>query len=180
LSWSNPIRIEPRRAREFSGGVGSRFQREHNLADPGLAAGNGGTGNSIDDFLQRLPGSFRWPKPNAKRLRLRWRRSAHVGGGRGGGGLAADGKPEAAGNACVACGVRCRGARFCVWCGAASGKVSEAPVAVAPGSAQHHYHHHYHHLVPNGASTAAASTSEPESSAPRDGHQVLRVRRRAG
>ena len=23
-------------------------------------------GNAIDEFLQRLPGSFRWPKPNAE------------------------------------------------------------------------------------------------------------------
>lgn len=144
-------------------------QREHNLADPGLAAGNGGTGNSIDDFLQRLPGSFRWPKPNAEAVAAAVEAIQRMSGGAAAAeGLAADGKPEAAGNACVACGGSMpAGARFCVWCGAASGKVSEAPVAVAPGSAQHHYHHHYHHLVPNGASTAAASTSEPESSAPR-------------
>jgi ketosteroid isomerase-like protein len=142
---------------------------ENNLPEPGLAEGNGGTGNSIDDFLQRLPGSFRWPKPNAEAVAAAVEAIQRMSGGAAAAeDLAADGKPEAAGNPCAACGGSLpAGARFGVWCGAPNSKVSDAPAAVAPGSAQHHYHHHYHHIVPNGASTAAASTSEPESSAPR-------------
>ncbi|MGA3107091.1 MAG: DUF4440 domain-containing protein [Terriglobales bacterium] len=143
--------------------------RENNPSEPGLAEGNGGTGNSIDDFLQRLPGSFRWPKPNAEAVAAAVEAIQRMSGGSAAAeDLAADGKPESVGNPCAACGGSLpAGARFCVWCGASSGKVSAAPAAVAPGSAQHHYHHHYHHLVPNGASAASASSSEPESSAPR-------------
>jgi ketosteroid isomerase-like protein len=146
--------------------------RENNPSEPSLAEGNGGTGNSIDDFLQRLPGSFRWPKPNAEAVAAAVEAIQRMSGGSAAAeDLAADGKPEAAGNPCAACGGSLpAGARFCVWCGAPSGKASAAPAVDAPGRAQHsqqhHYHHHYHHLVPNGAS-AAPSTSEPESSAPR-------------
>ncbi len=147
--------------------------RENNLPEPGLAGGNGGTGNSIDDFLQRLPGSFRWPKPNAEAVAAAVEAIQRMSGGSAAAeDLATDGKPEAAGNPCAACGGALPvGAHFCVWCGAPSGKTSEAPAAVVPGSAlhspQHHYHHHYHHIVPNGSATAASSTNESDSSAPR-------------
>jgi ketosteroid isomerase-like protein len=145
--YSNRAEGEPDSLRDESD---LESERENNLSEPGLAEGNGGKG-SIDDFLQRLPGSFRWPKPNAEAVAAAVEAIQRMSGG------AAAAEDLAA------------GARFCVWCGAPSEKVAEVPAAVAPGSAQHspqhHYHHHYHHLVPNGAS--AATSSGPESSAPR-------------
>src|ERR1700727_2178027 len=78
--------------------------RENNLPEPGLAEANGGTGNSIDDFLQRLPGSFRWPKPNAEAVAAAVEAIQRISGAAAAQDLATDGRADDAGTACSSCG----------------------------------------------------------------------------
>jgi len=128
-------------------------------------------GNEIDDFLQRLPGSFRWPKPNAEAVAAAVEAIHRMSG------VAAQdqaaGEADEPGNACSGCGGSLPvGARFCVWCGIpnqpVAGDITAQPQS---GGAQHHFHHHYHHLVPSqtpGHGTASGATSaESEPSTPR-------------
>jgi ketosteroid isomerase-like protein len=132
-------------------------------------------GNEIDDFLQRLPGSFRWPKPNAEAVAAAVEAIHRMSG------MAAQdqaaGEADEPGNACSGCGGSLPvGARFCVWCGIPNQPVAgEATVQPQSGGAQHHFHHHYHHLVPSqipghgtasGATSAASEPSAPRGRAP--------------
>jgi ketosteroid isomerase-like protein len=124
-------------------------------------------GNEIDDFLQRLPGSFRWPKPNAEAVAAAVEAIHRMSGT-----AAQDqapGEVDEPGNACSGCGGSLPvGARFCVWCGIPNQPVAgDATAQPRSGGAQHHFHHHYHHLVPSQspshgtASGATSAESEP-------------------
>jgi ketosteroid isomerase-like protein len=132
-------------------------------------------GNEIDDFLQRLPGSFRWPKPNAEAVAAAVEAIHRMSG------MAeqdqAAGEADEPGNACSGCGGSLPvGARFCVWCGIPNQPVAgDATAQPRSGGAQHHFHHHYHHLVPSqipshgmasGATTAESEPSTPRGRAP--------------
>ena len=127
-------------------------------------------GNEIDEFLQRLPGSFRWPKPNAEAVAAAVEAIHRMSG------TAAqeqEDEAEEPGVACSGCGGSLPvGARFCVWCGIPNQPVAgDATVQSRSGGAQHHFHHHYHHIVPShvsGQRTASGATSaESEPAAPR-------------
>jgi ketosteroid isomerase-like protein len=128
-------------------------------------------GNEIDDFLQRLPGSFRWPKPNAEAVAAAVEAIHRMSG------MAAQdqaaGEADEPGNACSGCGGSLpAGARFCVWCGIPNQLVAgDTTAQPQSGGAQHHFHHHYHHLVPGQVpshGTASGATSgESEPSTPR-------------
>jgi len=116
----------------------------------------------VDDFFQRLPGNFRWPKPNADAIAAAVEAIQRVSGSSAvAQDLAADGAPEAP---CSACGgLLPANARFCVWCGIAIAE--DATAAIRP--AQTHVHHHYHHHVGAAAvpaSEAAAGESSSSSS----------------
>jgi ketosteroid isomerase-like protein len=122
----------------------------------------------IEDFFQRLPGSFRRPKPNAEAVAAAVEAVNRLSGGAIPTGLAAADAADERGKTCSACGGSLpAGARFCVWCG--------IPSAAATGEAQtgqHHFHHHYHHFVPGAAAAGQATTSaapgaEAEPSGPR-------------
>ena len=143
-----------------------------------------------EDFFQRLPSTFRWPKPSADAIAaaaesiLRLSGSAAIAQDMVAAGESA---PEVA-NACAGCGApSSAGSRFCGWCGypidagasaavleAAPGSpASAAARAVHPASAsgQHHFHHHYHHLVPaqgvpTGTAAASSASTEVRGRAP--------------
>jgi len=124
-------------------------------------------GNAIDEFLQRLPGSFRWPKPNAEAVAAAVEAIHRMSGA-----AAQDqaaGEADEAGNACSGCGGSLPvGARFCVWCGIPNQPVvGDATVHPQSGAAQHHIHHHYHHLVPSQGTASGAPSAESEPAAPR-------------
>ena len=124
-------------------------------------------GNQIDDFLQRLPGSFRWPKPNAEAVAAAVEAIHRMSGA-----AAQDqavGDADEPGNACSGCGGSLPvGARFCVWCGIPNQPVvGDATIQPQSGAAQHHIHHHYHHLVPSHGSASGAPSAESEPAAPR-------------
>jgi ketosteroid isomerase-like protein len=125
-------------------------------------------GNDIDEFFRRLPGNFRWPKPNAEAVAAAVEAIHRLSGAAAAQDLEADGKEDEPGSACSACGGALpAGARFCVWCGiphqsAAGGDPAQFRASVA----QHHFHHHYHHVVP-GQGTASAPSAEADSAAPR-------------
>ncbi len=131
-------------------------------------------GNEIDDFLQRLPGSFRWPKPDAEAVAAAVE-AIHRMSGTAAQDQAASAADEP-GNACSGCGGSLPvGARFCVWCGIPSQPVAgEATIQSRSGGAQHHFHHHYHHLVPShvpsqtpsGATSAESGPAAPRGRAP--------------
>src|SRR5208337_4563844 len=75
-------------------------------------------GKDVEDFFQRLPGSFRWPKPNAEAVAAAVEAIHRMSGDSAAQGLAADGEPEPSGDACSGCGGSLpAGARFCIWCG---------------------------------------------------------------
>jgi len=121
-------------------------------------------GKEIEEFFQRLPGSFHWPKPNAEAVAAAVEAIHRMSGSAGTQALAA-GDADQTDNTCSECGGSLpAGARFCGLCG----HPKEPAAAAQPHSrtgAQHHVHHHYHHLVPGAAS--GASSAESLSSAPR-------------
>jgi ketosteroid isomerase-like protein len=127
----------------------------------------------LDEFFQRLPANFRWPKPSADAVAAAVEAIQRMSGGSEAQELPAETGAEP-GYTCAGCGGALpSSARFCVWCGLA--KHASAPGASADPSAQsggqHHFHHHYHHFVPGqgtggpGSSVAEAATSAPRGKA---------------
>jgi ketosteroid isomerase-like protein len=123
--------------------------------------------NVLEDFFQKLPGSFRWPKPDAAAVAAAEEAIHRVASAAGG-----NQTPPAAvvedetERACSACGGLLPAmARFCVWCGVNTSQggtgVGSGPASrdSSVGAPQHHVHHHYHHIVPaqTGTSTADAA-----------------------
>ncbi|MGA2980632.1 MAG: DUF4440 domain-containing protein [Terriglobales bacterium] len=108
----------------------------------------------IEEFFRRLPGNFRWPKPNAESVAAA-AESIHRLSGNAADETAA-GEAGESGSTCSACGCSVpAAARFCAWCGIPiHSVVGDATVQSHPG-AQHHFHHHYHHLAPGTAVSAS-------------------------
>lgn len=123
----------------------------------------------IDEFFQRLPANFRWPKPNAEAVAAAVEAIQRMSGGAAAAQeLASDGDEALEAGSCAACGgVLPAGARFCVWCGVPNAPVANEGTAPLPTGAQHHFHHHYHHIVPSHGSAASVQPAETESAAPR-------------
>ncbi len=154
-------------------------ERRPDEARPGRTSGRSNTdqvaaGSEVEDFFQRLPGSFRWPKPNAEAVAAAVEAIQRMSGSVAAENLAAaavsaDHGGEA-GATCSGCGGSLpAGARFCVWCGLpAQPAVSEAAASTRATAGQHHVHHHYHHFVDGrGPSTGGAPTPESEPSVAR-------------
>ncbi len=133
-------------------------------------------GQDIEEFFQRLPGNFRWPKPNAEAVAAAVEAIQRMSGGAAAAqDLAIAGGDEKS-QVCLACGASlAQGARFCASCGAAHGAANSADARGIPAQfrgdvAQNHIHHHYHHLVPSeggASSVAGAGEAVPASSTPR-------------
>jgi len=125
-------------------------------------------GKEIEEFFQRFPGNFRWPKPNAEAVAAAVEAIQRMSGGRAAAqDLAADGDADEPGSACSACGGSLpAGARFCVWCGIPTQLVAGDAEARA-GAGQHHVHHHYHHFVPSPGKASGVPPAESEPSVPR-------------
>ena len=131
-------------------------------------------GKEIEEFFQRLPGSFHWPKPNAEAVAAAVEAIHRMSGSAAAQDLAAAGDADESGTACSGCGGSLpAGARFCVWCGVPNQPVAgDATAQFRVGAGQHHFHHHYHHLVPSPAvsghaTASSASSVGSESSVPR-------------
>jgi ketosteroid isomerase-like protein len=128
-------------------------------------------GKEIEEFFQRLPANFRWPKPNAEAVAAAVEAIQRLSGGAAAQELATDGEPDAPGAIpCSACGGSLpAGARFCVWCGTPNQlEVAGDTAQFRASVAQHHFHHHYHHLVSDRTKAASGTSSaESESSAPK-------------
>ncbi len=129
----------------------------------------------IEDFFQRIPGNFRWPKPSAEAVAAAAEAIQRMSGSAAA--QAAAGEADESGNACSACGGSLPpAARYCFWCGIPTQSVT-GDAAVHSAGAQHHFHHHYHHLVSGQAArgsdvagsgaASGAPSAEAESSAPR-------------
>ena len=126
-------------------------------------------GKEIEEFFQRLPGNFRWPKPNAEAIAAAAEAIHRMSGSSVADDLAADVEPEPSGDACSGCGGSLpAGARFCVWCGIPNQSVvGDAAAPSRAGAGQHYFHHHYHHIVPSRGAASSASSAEFEPAAPR-------------
>lgn len=123
----------------------------------------------LEEFFQRLPANFRWPKPSAEAVKAAVEAIQRMSGGSGVGEAMADSGAELE-SACAGCGQPVApGARFCSGCGAAAdGAESDVSHAVpSRARGQHHYHHHYHHFVSAQGSGSGALPVEPATSAPR-------------
>jgi ketosteroid isomerase-like protein len=123
----------------------------------------------LDEFFQRLPANFRWPKPSAEAVAAAVEAIQRMSGGMGAEAVLTENSVEP-GSACAGCGQHLSAAaRFCPGCGAsADGAVPDASPAVARRSGgQHHYHHHYHHFVPGPGTGAGTPVAEPATSGPR-------------
>ncbi len=128
----------------------------------------------IEEFFQRLPGNFRWPKPNAESVAAAAEAIHRMSGSSAP--QSAAGDASESGNACSGCGGALpAAARFCFWCGSPTQPAAGDAATHSRAGAQHHFHHHYHHVVPGpavaglgipgfpvpaAASGAAASESE--------------------
>jgi ketosteroid isomerase-like protein len=115
----------------------------------------------IDNVLQRLPASFRWPKPNADAVAAAVEAIQRMSGGAAvAQDLASLTDAHEVSDNCAACGGTLpTAARFCVWCGASRDG--------GPAPNQQHVHHHYHHIVPAQNASSAVPVTEAESTAPR-------------
>jgi ketosteroid isomerase-like protein len=124
-------------------------------------------GKGFEDFLQRLPGTFRWPKPNAEAVAAAVEAIHRMSGTTEQDQAAGD--EDEASSACSACGGSLPvGARFCVWCGIPNQPVAGDPATQSrAGAGQHHFHHHYHHLVPSQGTASSGPSSDSESSTTR-------------
>jgi ketosteroid isomerase-like protein len=127
--------------------------------------------NAIDEFFQRLPGNFRWPKPDAAAVAAAEEAILRVANTSSARSIPDEEANEAEGS-CLACGgLLPAAACFCVWCGVATknrkADASAQAKGTSPGGGEHHIHHHYHHLVP-------AETSKPSAPAD-DGTALPRV-----
>ena len=126
-------------------------------------------GKEIEEFFQRMPGNFRWPKPNAEAVAAAVEAIHRMSGDSAAHDLAADGELEPSGDACSGCGGSLpAGARFCVWCGIPSQSVAgDATAPSRSGAGQHYFHHHYHHIVPSRGAASGAPSAESEPAVPR-------------
>jgi ketosteroid isomerase-like protein len=146
-------------------------QDKPNLSDPGKnqPAEEIAKSNEIEDFFQKLPGSFRWPKPDAESLAAAVEAVHRMSGGAAAHEAAANGEEEVTQSNCSSCGGLLPGlARFCVWCGAPTRHVSgDASLQRRNEMEQHHVHHHYHHIIsgPGAAAVTEAGTSAPRGRA---------------
>lgn len=132
----------------------------------------------LEDFFQRLPSNFRWPKPSAEAVAAAVEAIQRMSGGgtadegiEQAGSDPVPGSGSASENACAGCGGSLPpGARFCVWCGRAKVDGDSAATGQTPAGPQHHYHHHYHHIVPaqgvTSGSAADAIAAAPRGKAP--------------
>src|ERR1700683_3490123 len=89
--------------------------------DPEQEKGQFVEGKEIEDFFQRLPGSFRWPKPNAEAVAAAVDAIHRMSGSVAAKNLAAAAvsadDADGPGTSCSGCGGSLPpGARFCVWC----------------------------------------------------------------
>jgi ketosteroid isomerase-like protein len=128
----------------------------------------------VEDFFQRLPGNFRWPKPNAEAVAAAVEAIQRMSGSVAAENLAAaaavsadDG--EGARTVCSGCGGSLpAGARFCVWCGIPNQPVAgDTPLSPRTSAGQHHIHHHYHHFADGRGASSAAPAAESEPSVAR-------------
>jgi ketosteroid isomerase-like protein len=134
-------------------------------------------GKEIEEFFQRLPGNFRWPKPNAEAIAAAVEAIHRMSGS-----AAADADPSAVSrsdgrsdarsgarnHACSSCGASLpTGSLFCGSCGTPLQAAADAAVSSVSGSGQHHFHHHYHHLVPAQPAASSSSAAEFAPSTPR-------------
>jgi ketosteroid isomerase-like protein len=124
-----------------------------------------GENRELEDFLQRLPANFRWPKPNDEAIAAAMEAIQRMSGGVAGAELAVGDGAETD-DACSGCGgLLPARARFCVWCGMPKQSASVATGSVPQPRAGEQ--HHYHHFIPAQASGSAAPLAELETSAPR-------------
>jgi ketosteroid isomerase-like protein len=134
-------------------------------------------GKEIEEFFQRLPGNFRWPKPNAEAVAAAVEAIHRMAGSAAANADASadslsDGRTnartDASNHGCSSCGASLpAGSRYCLSCGT---PLQVAPDAMTPSvsaSGQHHFHHHYHHLVPAQAASSGSPAADFAPSAPR-------------
>jgi ketosteroid isomerase-like protein len=146
---------------------GRSSERNHDNDDQVVA------GQEVEDFFQRLPGNFRWPKPNAEAVAAAVEAIQRMSGSIAAEDLAAAAvsvdDSSASSNACSGCGGSLpAGARFCVWCGLpAQPGTSDAAASTRASAGPHHIHHHYHHFVDGRGTSTAALAAESEPSAAR-------------
>lgn len=127
------------------------------------------SGTGIDEFFQRLPGNFRWPKPNAEAVAAAVEAIHRMSGSAAAAqDLASAGGTDPSSGTCSSCGgLMPAGVRFCGACGTPGAPVTGEAAPASQAGAQHHVHHHYHHLVPGQGGVSGASSTEAESIAPR-------------
>lgn len=136
---------------------------DHDTDLPGNAQDN----PELDEFFQRLPANFRWPKPSDEAIAAAVEAVQRLSGASGVEALASEQLPSDA--SCAGCGQSLLpGVRFCSACGSAVDEAAsslQSPVGPSPAG-HHHYHHHYHHFV-SAQRGAPGSAVEPVSAGPR-------------
>lgn len=144
------------------------YNSEHEVAvsdapKPSKSAKKPPGAGEIEDFFQRMPANFRWPKPDPEAVAAAVEAIQRASGASAAAELAATmADASSPTNVCSACGGSLpEGVLFCVHCGSARD-------GVAPSAASQHVHHHFHHLVPApGSVPAVPAPLEPDSTKPR-------------
>jgi ketosteroid isomerase-like protein len=146
------------------------FDPENDAAgEPSAEVGNKIDANDVlENFFQKLPGNFRWPKPDAASVAAAEEAVQRVASGPVAGdkdtdkhkSLADSDDSDDTESICAACGgLLPTVARFCVWCGIPTRRASGD--LAGQDARQRHVHHHFHHIMP--AQASAAPTEQPVS-----------------
>lgn len=123
----------------------------------------------LNEFFQRLPANFRWPKPSDEAVAAAVEAIQRMSGGGVVEEMPSDSDPDT-GNACAGCGGSLPPqARFCVWCGLAKdgSEAAASPEPQGRTGGQHHYHHHYHHIVTTPGAGSGTPSAETAAAGPR-------------
>jgi ketosteroid isomerase-like protein len=115
----------------------------------------------LENFLQKLPANFRWPKPDAASVAAAEEAVQRVASGPAAGDKDKDKNLVDVDDAddtesiCAACGgLLPTVARFCVWCGIPTRRAGGD--LAGQDARQRHVHHHFHHIMPAQATAAPA------------------------
>jgi ketosteroid isomerase-like protein len=150
--------------------------RDQSEASEGRRDNNIDADDVLENFLQKLPANFRWPKPDAASVAAAEQAVQRVASGptsdeRDKDKHLADDDADDTESICAACGgLLPTVARFCVWCGIPT-KRAGGDLA-GQDARQRHVHHHFHHILPSQTTAApaeqtvsapAARTSAPTS-----------------
>ena len=123
----------------------------------------------MEEFFERLPSNFRWPKPNPEAVAAAVEAIQRMSGGSSVAQDLAAAGDESQSASCEGCRAMLPpGAKFCPSCGLPpQSAASSSAQSGSAATAQHHIHHHYHHVLSSSPAVPVVPGLEADPVAPR-------------